>query len=478
MKTTTGSMLFTEDSQRPRGVQYGHHDASGNSSDGDDVDEAAARKQFLVLHGDELRRRRKEALDSAKSRLAEVRRSNGGVPITRDELSAWVSHNILEIRQRMKEAPVRRRALNHRVKPREGQPPRPHRFQPAEQRHAEANNRNWVKLLDGRVGWHGLVTTTGARMFWLQNHRGQMYIVDLEAWRVNKGYEISKDFNLKEHLRPISSLANSVLDIHVRAIFALKVDGSASGTAAIVLTPTKKMPVTEPLPKRQRRDPDVGSDSAEDIDEHADSDLQSSDCAVDTGSEQGSADASDDGDDELSEDEANNDAPLPVTPAFMADLTKPASSGSAEEKLPRPLGGTRCKGMGRLYENAYFTIAYRMDYPALTCTAFRHWGGAAPKGLGRLLPMSRTVSPGLVLEELFSPTRTMICLRAWMLWRVRKVGFDTYNEKRNSLFVEETARLARDIARLPIPSDGCLGNARANTMLKTWAPDVMKLAKI
>ena len=172
MKTTTGSMLFTEDSQRPMGVQYGHHDASGNSSDGDDVDEAAARKQFLALHGDELRRRRNEALDSAKSRLAEVRRSNGGVPVTRDELSAWVSHNILEIRQRMKEAPVRRRALNHRVKPREGQPPRPHRFQPAEQRHAEANNRNWVKLLDGRVGWHGLVTTTGARMFWLQSHRG------------------------------------------------------------------------------------------------------------------------------------------------------------------------------------------------------------------------------------------------------------------------------------------------------------------
>ena len=118
------------------------------------------------------------------------------MPITRDQLSNWVADNIVEFRQRMKEAPRRRRALNNRLWPKEGQPPPVDRIAPAEQRRTQAEKRElpqWTKVLDGRTGWYGLKTDTGARLFWLQRHRNRPYVVDMEPCRRGNGYSITTD---------------------------------------------------------------------------------------------------------------------------------------------------------------------------------------------------------------------------------------------------------------------------------------------
>ena len=247
------------------------------------------------------------------------------------------------------------------------------------------------------------------------------------------------------------------------------------------LKPGKFQEVTAPLPKRPRHaeDSDFGSDSAEDDLQPADSDLQSSDCAVNVYSDASKEDTSDDND--------NLDyvkIPAAVTPAFLADLTKPRPSGAAGERpsgaagesAPKDRGGVKTNGPAALYQNDYFRICYRMDYPALVCSAHIQWCGAAPKGLGRKLPLSRTISPHFLLEDFSSPTRTLICLRAWMLWRARKGGFATSTASRQFLFQEEAARLCKEFARFPPQHDGCLGNARANSMLRTWAPDGLSAA--
>ena len=253
-------------------------------------------------------------------------------------------------------------------------------------------------------------------------------------------------------------------------------EGSASRAAAaasgVFLRAAKFHHVTTPCNPTKRRcnqdDESVGSDSAEVIEEHADSDLQSSDCAVETGSDESKADTSDDDDDNLD----SSKIPAPVKPAFLDDLIKPASSGAAGARPS--CKGSKIAGADRLYKNNFFGIGFRTDYPAVVCTIYTQWWGPAPKGLGRDFPMSRSISPHLLDEDLDSPTRTQICLRSWMLWRARKVGFATSTPSRQLFFADEAARLTKEIAHLPPTRPGCLGNPRANAMLKTWAPDVLK----
>ena len=74
-------------------------------------------------------------------------------------------------------------------------------------------------------------------------------------------------------------------------------------------------------------------------------------------------------------------------------------SGAEGEPAPTDRGGVKTKGLAVLYQNDYFRIGYRMDCPALVCSAHIQWCGAAPKGLGRHLPLSRTISPHLLLED-------------------------------------------------------------------------------
>ena len=105
----------------------------------------------------------------------------------------WIQEHIAELRQAMKDAPARRRELNYRLWPYENMPQPVTRLQP--QAEAVANlMTNWATILAGRIGWHGLATTTGGRLFWLLRHRGAPYAVDMAAYHKNGVYILRQDW--------------------------------------------------------------------------------------------------------------------------------------------------------------------------------------------------------------------------------------------------------------------------------------------
>ena len=518
-RRTIGSALFEHDPLRPQGKPWGQQEVrGGGNSDCHEDEEAKARKQFMDEHGNELRRQNQEAVRAAESHLEDVRKENGGLPVTRDELSAWVSTNIVEIREKMTTAPARRRQLNNRVWARAGQPSRrdiritpagQRRAEPAGQRRAEAPNTDWTKLLVGRTGWHGILTKTGFRMFWLQRHRGTPYIVDLEAWRKPDGYFISKDFDLLEHLKPLSSLAL----FHARQVLRLRVVDSASPEPhGVYLQIDKYQKVTQPLRQRKAKGQthgetdDLGSDSAENLDDHGealrptktkgetkgesddfgsdsaenlddhlgDSDVQSSECAVEVCSDDsGKADKTSDDDD----DDAEPVKDWEDDHLTLAHLLPIAEASHRLAGARGSVGHGRNQGLPKIYQNSCFNIIQRTDYPAITCLVKPEWYGDPPKGMGRTLKVSKTISPHLLTETLAHPTRTMLCLRAWMLWRARTVGFATSIPRWQALFDEIARSLTRDLAGLGPQHDGCLGHPLASKLFKVWAPDELAAAE-
>ena len=67
----------------------------------------------------------------------------------------------------------------------------------------------------------------------------------------------------------------------------------------------------------------------------------------------------------------------------------------------------------------------------------------------------------------------MLCLRAWMLFRVNGVpGWVSSVAHRERLFLEEADRLYADVCHLQPQADGLLGNKDASKFFKEYVPDL------
>ena len=99
--------------------------------------------------------------------------------------------------------------------------------------------------------------------------------------------------------------------------------------------------------------------------------------------------------------------------------------------------------------------------------------GAPPNGLGRLPTKTKTITPSTLGESRDKPTRTMLCLRAWMLFRVNgATGWVSSFAHRERLFIEEADRLYVDVCHLQPQADGLLGHKYASKLFKEWVPDL------
>ena len=197
-----------------------------------------------------------------------------------------------------------------------------------------------------------------------------------------------------------------------------------------------------------------------------DSDLESSSGGyIDTGSEceTSGGDSS----------ETNEDCATEIPEHYAAGLVKPAAAPATGGAKPATGGGTRRDSL-QLYKNAFFIFGYRHDYPGLVCNTVPMWRHDPPKGMGHTYPLSKSIQPQVLDEDLDNPTRTLFVLRAWMLWRARRHHWSSGSTSRQRFFAAEAARLQKDILKIQPQADRCLGNKKATAMLQTWAPDVAK----
>ena len=153
----------------------------------------------------------------------------------------------------------------------------------------------------------------------------------------------------------------------------------------------------------------------------------------------------------------------------------PASDGPASDD---PASGGLAPGHyqgasgPRIWSNGYFYIqGNRDDLKAYVCP---HLLGEPPTGLGCKPTMSKTITPHTIKESRNEPTKSMIYLKAWMIWRARNApGWLGRCAAHERAFEEMADMLYIALRALQPQSDGLLGNDYATRWLKEWAPDVV-----
>ena len=93
--------------------------------------------------------------------------------------------------------------------------------------------------------------------------------------------------------------------------------------------------------------------------------------------------------------------------------------------------------------------------------------------------MSKTRTPYMLLDDWVTPTRTVLCLRAWMIWRARQPCLSRHgwanepgHEGRQREVVRMSEALERDL-RLAGAAPDLFGVAKADAMLKRWVPGIV-----
>ena len=78
----------------------------------------------------------------------------------------------------------------------------------------------------------------------------------------------------------------------------------------------------------------------------------------------------------------------------------------------------------------------------------------------------------IMLRGADDPTRSLLLLRAWALWRAGQGGWASLQRGRARHFKEQEVLFERDVKALGAPCK-LLGNRKANSMLLSWTPEVV-----
>ena len=156
--------------------------------------------------------------------------------------------------------------------------------------------------------------------------------------------------------------------------------------------------------------------------------------------------------------------------ASQRPATGPASGGPPPPPGPASGGPDRYGYSGpNIWDNGYFFIKGN----ELDLKMFIHREFTAEAALGPGF-RSKTLTPRTIGETRESPTKSMLCLKAWMLWRAHSVaGWVDRVPARQRLFAETEQELYLAVQRLQPQADGLLGNELASRMLVGWAPGVV-----
>ena len=272
--------------------------------------------------------------------------------------------------------------------------------------------------------------------------------------------------NLKEFEKRVGDDVTGVYEL------TMKAGGEVRG---VPLTLVKAMKITTPTPYSTKKtskskaetdaEPSEGDSCEEEGEEEVASDMEDDVLDVDTDSDKKSFDESGNSLSEASI--SSDDGPAKGGPGPAkggpGPATGPASSG--------PAGGIAHYGRSgpRIWSNGYFYIKGNTHFLIMHI----HEEFTAATALGSQF-RSKTISPHTIGETRDLPTKTVLCLKAWMLWRAHSVaGWVDRVPARQRLFAETEQELYLAVQRLQPQADGLLGNEFASRMLVGWAPGVV-----
>jgi hypothetical protein len=258
---------------------------------------------------------------------------------------------------------------------------------------------------------------------------------------------------------------------------------AATGAGGVFLNVAMAQIITTPATYRVTK-AQLAEDSCEDLGLLEESDLDEGDPAVDTGavSEDLSGNTTGTDPDSSTGSEASS-SPQRHNHRRQATATggKPPTGDTVPatgDTVPAT-GGKRGKP-DILYDNGYFFI--KNHEKDLKMHVHDRWLVDPPVGIG--LPTkgtkggknagSKTCTPSTVGEERATPVRTLLFLKAWMLWRARiQPGWIESDDSRQRLFTEEADLVLAAVKRLQPQEDGLLGNALGSKLMRECVPDIV-----
>ena len=298
-------------------------------------------------------------------------------------------------------------------------------------------------------------------------------------------YHIKGDYKITASMTPLGKFELLFTDDAVSAVYFLLVESSgplaaagamaargamaATGAGGVFLRVAKAQIITTPATYRVTK-AQLAEDSCEDLGlTHLEaSDLDEGDPAVDTGAV--SSDLS--GNTTGSDPDSSTGSEASSTPHRHSHRRQATATGG------KPPTGDTVPATGgkpdKLYDNGYFYIkGHKRD---LKMHIHDRWLVDPPVGIGRSQGMSKTCTPSTVGEERATPVRSLLYLKAWMLWRARiHPGWiqSDGDGSRQRLFTEEADLLLAEVTRLQPQEDGLLGNVFASKWMREWVPDIV-----
>ena len=162
--------------------------------------------------------------------------------------------------------------------------------------------------------------------------------------------------------------------------------------------------------------------------------------------------------------------PKPLKPA----ATGVAATGAAATGAVEAKGASKARrsDFEPLWSDPYSSAWGHPNVDFVRLMMQQIWRQPAPAGMGDT-NWSKQLTPRHFAEDIGDPTRSLLLLRAWALWRAGQGGWASLQRGRSRHFKEQEVLLERDIKALGARCK-LLGNRKANSLLKGWAPEVVE----
>lgn len=138
------------------------------------------------------------------------------------------------------------------------------------------------------------------------------------------------------------------------------------------------------------------------------------------------------------------------------------ASETSDDHVPRQPAGTHV-----VDSNDYFTFVDNRNFRDVKVLVRPRW--CTEDALGTT-QKSKTVTPSSFGDARESPTRAMLVLRSWMLWKFQARNFVNQRASRRNVFKDELARLRADIVKLSSDAAPSTGHQDADALIREWAP--------
>ena len=427
--------------------------------------------------------RRRERAHAAVERV-----SAQGALVTEATWTEWFEENEEAFRVKMQEGSRQRREKNHRLHAAPDHPPPVSRLTAVTSRQKVRNMARWLQLAWGRAGWFS-VSLPGreVRLLFLFSFGGRTYCVDLSGFRTGKRHILDTNACrwIVDNFVPLEELdVRQVVQLCECRVSAAPAPGRVSLKVELA------WPVEEPLPRKRRSRkrklspetvPEVISSSDSDSDVLAKvptiSSDESSACSVDTDGDSGLDDLcgaarpeSGDCDAAAASDMEEEGDAVGLADDAAAEVAAVGSLApvAAVERAKRHPAGT-----WTIWECCWFYITKTPNYSDIKChvrAPLRNAHG----GLGTKF-LSRTLTPRHYDDEWVNPTKTVLLLRAWTVWRAQQDGWSTVKACRATELLRQRERLKADLAAAhgALVSRPLLQSTAADAHLSKWVPDIV-----